>query len=611
MLSPGTAHKMVPRDPEPNLRFRAKLLAAPASLHPELAGQCRNDILFWINIFGYQYDPRRAKGKVGPFCTWPFQDDAALAVLGAVEDQADLLIEKSRDMGASWLCLYVMAWLWLFHPMNKFLLVSRDEAAVDKPGDPDSLFWKLDFVLKHLPPWMLPPGSFDRQKLLLANRANGSNITGQASTGKAGVGGRATAAFIDEYSRIREDREVYQGTADTADCRVFNGTHMGTKTMFYEVSRRKTVRKLVMHWSQHPRKNVGLYKADPLAPGVPQILDKQYQFPPDYPFVLDGSPGGPYPGLRSAWYDGQLADRRTKQDAARDLDIDPEGTITQFFDPGVVRRLIQDHCRHPVWEGDIEVEKATGKVVRLTRLPGGPLKIWQPLDSRDRPAPSKYGAGADISNGTGATPSCCSVVDAATGVRVAEYSISTLTPDDFAPKVVAVCRLFAQADGTSARLAWEANGPGGPFGKKVYATGFRNFHRRTSDGTGVERESDLMGWWSGEREKTQLLHDYREALYAGGCVNPSAEALAETALFTFVRNTVEHAQARGRNPDSAAVNHADRVIADALAWKMAAALGAGAVPREEPAADGDPPPLSLAWRMARHRRDELEAAEAF
>jgi len=219
---------------------------------------CRLDPLFWINGFVWQFNPNSIglnSTKIGPFVTWPYQDRAFNVLLDAIVNRHDVVIEKSREMGASWLCLLLFLHQAFFVERSKFLIISRDADAVDKTGEPDSLFWKLDYVLNNLPPWMTegncnPPGERDkkyRNVMSLMFPRTQSVISGQASTGKAGVGGRARAMFIDEFSQVKEDFEVYQRTSDTSACRIFNGTHKGVATAFYELTQDSRVRKLRMH----------------------------------------------------------------------------------------------------------------------------------------------------------------------------------------------------------------------------------------------------------------------------------------------------------------------------------------------------------------------------
>jgi hypothetical protein len=169
MLSPGNLHQLVPRDQGDNLRWRAQVLdaaAGDAKVRADLEEACRADILFFINTFVWQFNPRaKGEGELGPFVTWDFQDDAVVSqdpdrpgILWCVENDEDVLIEKSREMGASWLCLIVLLWLFLFRPWQKFLVISRNEEAVED-DDPDSLFWKLDFMLATCPSGSCPAAS--------------------------------------------------------------------------------------------------------------------------------------------------------------------------------------------------------------------------------------------------------------------------------------------------------------------------------------------------------------------------------------------------------------------------------------------------------------------
>src|ERR1051326_4444421 len=173
--------------------------------------------------------------------------------------------------------------------------------------------------------------------------------------------------FIDEFSRITEDREVLGSTADTTGARVFNFTHMGLDTAACELSQRPDVRKLVLHWSQHPDKRPGLYQ---VTAGVVEKLDPAYQYPADYPFVTDGSPtGGPFPRLRSPWYDEECRRRQSPRDVAMHLDINPQGAMAQFFNALVIRQLQEQHAAAPLWEGDVAFT-ANGDSVHHERFEG-------------------------------------------------------------------------------------------------------------------------------------------------------------------------------------------------------------------------------------------------
>lgn len=597
-------HTKVPRNLRENLLFRKALWNLSPSENEAIYEACRKDCLFWINAFVWQYNPNTigtGSLEIGPFITWEFQDRAVELIEIAIEDRKDLLIEKSREMGASWLCLLKILHRALFRDWQKFLVISRNEHAVDRPGDPDCLFWKLHFVLDRLPSWMV--AGIEPRKMAF-NFANGSSINGQASTGKAGVGGRATAMFIDEFSQIAEDFEVLHRTSDTTGCRIFNGTHRGTGTAFHELSERVDMRKLTMHWTQHPDKRKGLYH---FQDNKIEVLDKTYHFPADFTFALSEAPaGGPHPGLRSPWYDAQCLRKGNPRAVAMDLDIDPSGSAAQFFNPVTIRQLRNTYCIPPTWEGDISIDLDSGKPIALVELPGGPLKLWlQPKPDGSMPK-SKYGAGCDVSTGQGATNSCLSVIDARTGEKVAEYSSPHVSPQNLAPIVTSICRFFTDENNEPAKLAWEHVGPGQVFGKRLLELGYRHIHFRQSGlSVGGFKETEVPGWFPTPEHKLQLLTDYRAALDSRQCVNRCDEALRECLYYRYRKDGfIEHSAEDVNDPTGARVNHGDRVVADALAWKMCATLGTPQRKEEEKVAVG-----SLAWRRKirddRRKREEV------
>ncbi len=564
----------LPEGVRENITYRKGVLEK-AAVDPEerqrLRERCKADTVFWVNTFAWQYNPNsigEGSLEMGPFVVWDGQEEMFVAVEKAIEDRKDMIIEKSRDMGASWGCLLVMVKAFVLCEWKKFLMISRSEDAVDRAGDPDSLFWKIDFVLEHLPGWMKGTG-IKRRKLGYSN-SNGCTITGQASTRKAGVGGRAHAMFIDEFSQIDEDYEVLHRTSDTTGCRIFNGTHRGSGTAFAEVVNRVDIRKVRLHWSKHPDKAKGLYRWSPQL-GRVEVLDKDYVFPPDYQFVCDGSPtGGPYPGLRSPWYDEQCRRKGNARAVAMDLDIDPQGSVEQVFDTLRLRFLQETHCCPPYWEGDVLFDPDTGRPKGLVESPGGPLRLW--IHPRDGVIPyDVYAGGADISTGNGATPSCITFVASKTGLKVAEYTHTRLYPEKFALVACALCWLFRTEEGEGAYVAWETQGPGVTFGKVLTEDlGYRNVYYYRDERKLNGKVSDKPGWFVSTDGKNAMIREYSAALMGGLFVNRSREALEECRDFKYdQRGNVVHAKEDVGEFSGARVNHGDHVIADALACKMA------------------------------------------
>lgn len=605
MLHKGCWYPLVPKEYEANLHFRARLLAMASGSRENqqaLIRACADDLLFYVNAFVYQFNPRK-KGKepkVGPFITWDFQDPALLTMLEHIEDDRDLVIEKSREMGASWMMLLAFEWLWHFHPWNKFLMISRNEKAVDDE-DPDSLFWKIDFMHRHQPEWLLPD-QMRRRKLFFGNDSLECTFTGQASTGKAGVGGRATAMGIDEFSQILEDREVLHRTSDTTGSRIFNGTHMGINTAFFELCDPKSVAggfidKLQLHWTQHPEKRRGLYRMD-LEKGQIDYLDPSYEHLPAYEFVTDGTPaGGPHPGLRSPWYDEQCKRKGDLRAVAMDLDIDPQGSVSQFFNPLMIKDLVARYASSPYWEGEILYDLDAGRPKGLVARKGGCLKLWLRLNDQQEPPPSRYGLGADISAGAGATPSVISGIDFRTGEKVLQYTNSRILPEALAPLMTALGWLFKDEEGNGAQMVWEIPGPGMTMGKRIVEIGYeRIYYRQSNPVLDNGKFSDMPGWYCNNTTKPLALREYMAALTLRKFLNRDKDSLEDCLNFEFDKsgNLVHGEEKSTKDPTGARVNHGDHVIADALAWMLC--QRADMMNRRLEKANDEIKAGSLAWR---------------
>jgi hypothetical protein len=194
------------------------------------------------------------------------------------------------------------------------------------------------------------------------------------------------------------------------------------------------------------------------------------------------------------------------------------------------------------------------------------------------------------------------VVNAQTREKVLEFADPHIQPADLAPLAVALCWLFKDANGTGALFAWEMQGPGIIFGKRVIELGYRNIYYRMNEQKltpRTERDGQLTpGWYPSPDAKRTVLEMYRAALHERAFINRSEEALKECLLFRYTPSgRVEHgSESGGDDPSGARENHGDRVIADCLAYKMMKQLGfTGEREREE-----EVPVGSLAWRRQLH-----------
>jgi hypothetical protein len=248
-------------------RFIGRLRLLQAAQHSEtlqalLKIQCQRDILFWFNQFCWTFDPRLSQPHQ-PFVLYPYQEKALTDIINAIETGKDLLIEKSRDMGISWLILLTFQYYWLFRDGANFHLGSRKEDAVDRKGDISTLMEKLRYNLDWLPGWIKPTrfqASHHDNLLRLLNPANGNVITGESSNENFGRGGRYKAVLFDEFPFWPLQDAAYASAGQSTPCRLVVGTPYGKQNRFAELRFSGQVKILSLHWRQHPHKDSDWYE---------------------------------------------------------------------------------------------------------------------------------------------------------------------------------------------------------------------------------------------------------------------------------------------------------------------------------------------------------------
>jgi hypothetical protein len=561
----------VPKDPVANLAYREELIQAvdgDKKAEREIWCACRREPLFYLNAFGWTYDPRLPEGqKKLPFITFDIQDEALYEIFRAL-GYYDILIEKSRDEGASWICLEAFLHQWHFQREMNLGMTSRKADLVDSSGNPDCLFWKLQYQLANEPDFLCP--NYTHREMLLKNTEQKSTIVGESATGEVGRAGRTWAYFMDEFAAFdREDGyRALAATGDNTESRVFNSTPRGTGNAFYDVRQNPAVKKVQLPWYEDPRKNGGLYRGNPKTGEVEiQVRTPNgrrlplYRYMPDYQFITDDK-------VRSPWYDYQCARRAHPMLIAQELDMDYQSSTFTFFDESVLNTIIDTQTRPAVMSCDFVIDPETKEIIRMyeTDSQKGPWHFWISIDPETHlpPMNRRYAMGVDISAGTGASNSCMSIVDIDTGEKVGEYANPNITPERLAIPAYVIAHLFREA-----YLIWENNGPGRPFGKRLLELGYVNFYHRRDDVSIKRKVSDIAGWASTKETKYQLLSDYRDAQYDGSFTNPSRVAVAECREYIHLADgSVDHADAvSSLDPTGAKHSHGDRVMADALAWK--------------------------------------------
>lgn len=222
---------------------------------------CKNDILFFIENFGWTFDPRPEHAPHHlPFILFEYQKRAILWIKNKVERGEDGLVEKSRDMGVTWIFVWVFYWFWLFSDTFSGLKGSYKEALVDNRTK-DSLFGMLDYAIENTPRWLLPKRfkpKEHRQKLKLTNPENFNLITGDTMNPDFGRGSRKTVVFFDEGASWEYFKDAWESAGDVTPCRITVSTPKGRNA--FAILRESGVDVLTLHWKDHPIKDQEWYE---------------------------------------------------------------------------------------------------------------------------------------------------------------------------------------------------------------------------------------------------------------------------------------------------------------------------------------------------------------
>ncbi len=608
--------KSVPAGPAENVKFRMKLYEQLARsrqaqadfwtllIQPPLGMLLAFKTIFWT------FNPKEPKGRRNlPFVTWPIQDRILTELYEGITVGEDRLIDKSRDMGASWIILGIFFYFLLTQEDSHFLVASRKEEYVDRTGNPKTLFWKLDYLYSHLPACY----QFERLRnhMHFSNLRNGSVINGEATNPDLGAGDRTLAILLDELARVDAGiaQAMLDAVTDTTDCIIVNSTHQSKGHPYAKLRYSGLIKVLTLPWWERPERALGLYTSPAL--GKVTLLDEKY-YQDKYGgafndvkkgqtvevkdleieallsgaeqkhalFVADGASK-----YRSPWYDRECR-RRSPRNIAQNLDMDPAGSGDSVFDLTDLNRMRTDYVCEPDYQGEIDFRIIPGcdlehsdRVVDYRFLNNSGrrrLKWWGKLERDEftgqlRPDQThNYIVGCDISLGTGASNSVASVYDVNTNRKVGSIVDAFCSPTHFAELVVATCHWVGGQ--SKPFLIWEANGPGGIFDRRAFQLGYANVYYRKDEKKMFRPRSKNRGWHSSSNTKEDLIYGYRESISISfredeeklRFINPDEAAISEAEDYIFYSSGRIGPSSSEGDEGGAKATHGDRVIADAL-----------------------------------------------
>jgi hypothetical protein len=218
--------------------LRQRLLSTRPELIPIEIEMCRRDILHWFDWWVWTYDPRRTEGgdiSWLPLDLFPRQVELVNWLDERIANREDGLVEKSREIGFTWVVGGYAAHRWLFHPGFKTTFASRVETLVDRANDPDSIFQKIRMLILGLPHWMLPHGFSERKHfnyMRIIHPSHQGIIAGETGD-NAGRGGRSSLYVIDEAAFIDRADLIDAATTANTYTRIWGSTVNGPGNLFY------------------------------------------------------------------------------------------------------------------------------------------------------------------------------------------------------------------------------------------------------------------------------------------------------------------------------------------------------------------------------------------
>lgn len=152
-----------------------------------------------------------------------------------IDAHEDGLVEKSRDVGLTWLNVGSQLHQWLFTPDFSGGFGSATELKLDRIGDPDSILEKGRILLRRLPKWMLPDGFDDRKHcghLKFINPATASTVTGESGD-NIGRGGRSVVYDVDEGAFLEHAGAAEAALSQNTDTVIWTSTVNGVGNLFH------------------------------------------------------------------------------------------------------------------------------------------------------------------------------------------------------------------------------------------------------------------------------------------------------------------------------------------------------------------------------------------
>ncbi len=450
-------YNMLPQDEEGLLRWKIYVrerCLEDREFRENIRQMCAADVCFFAASFGWFHETRETEKVVGKFPLIPDPDQIdILSWLQKYAGRIDVVIEKTRGVGLSYLiCVYCL-WLWLFRSQKIDIgLLSKDKNSLDILDRPSTLMGKLDMLFAELPAWMTLDENgktivhrTSSQTHLFENLVNGNCIIGFVPTDQKLRSARLYCLFADEGAFLDvTDQRWLAAAAGTSPSIIWVSTHNGSNTMFFRLVHDEIsdLVRISTFWWNNRRCAKGLYT---VKNGMIVKIDKSYQFPEGYQYNYD-KPGR----LQSPFTDKAF---RRPQINAMTVEEELYG-IAAIQSKRMYRDKLVKYlnllCSKHVYRCDM----IAGDFIENEENPE--LFFWEHEETFN----GFYIIGVDPAAGVddGAYAALV-VIDVRTGVQVASAALKDMPPIPFAQYVVNLAKRLAGPRGHGfAKIAFESTG---------------------------------------------------------------------------------------------------------------------------------------------------------